>query len=234
MLWRQRRFLSGAVPTLASGHAPGDYVRHAQGLRQMTVLLQAGEQPFRILRRDAAALHVEPGHRFHGAGRLDQAPFAGSARHPLQQGVAYRLKVGQVARNHQHRQSRGLVQPLQIDHIESRESDALQQDGLKLVEIFAAGKAVNQPLRGIGPVAPDPGRDHTVQSFAGKDRAHHQHVAPVAAIEWGIVEAHYMRDTPPAETGIPLGAGLSIEMIWHSLWLRAAHRSSLKQEQTEL
>ena len=35
MRWRQRRFLSGAVPTLASGHAPGDNVRHAQGLRQI-------------------------------------------------------------------------------------------------------------------------------------------------------------------------------------------------------
>lgn len=217
MRWRQRRFLSGAVPALASGYAPGDHVRHAQGLRQMAVLLQAGEQPCRILRCDAAALHVEPGHRLNGAGCLDQAPFAGAAWHPLQQGLADRLKVGQVARNHQHRQSRGLVQPLQINHIEPRESDALQQDGPKLVEIFAAGEAIDQPLRGIGPVAPDPGRDHTVESFSGKDRTHHQHVAPVIVIEGGIVEAHHMGDTPPAAASLLLGAGLSIGRIWHSL-----------------
>lgn len=193
------------MPALAGGHAPGDHVRHAQGFRQLAVLLQAGEQPCRILRCDAAALHVERGHRLHRTGRLDQAPFAGTTWHLLQQGLAYRRQVGPVTRHHQHRQSRGFVQPLQIDHIEPGKCDALQQDSLQLIEIFAAGKAIDQPLRRIGPVAPDLGRDHTVQSIAGKDRAHHQYVAPMAALERRIVEAHHMGDAPSAAAGLRLG-----------------------------
>ena len=138
----------------------------------------------------------------------------------LQQGLAYRLQVGPVTRDHQHRQSRGFVQPLQIDHIEPGKRDALQQDGLQLIEIFAAGDAVDQPLRRIGPVAPDLGRDHTVQPIAGKHRAHHQHVAPMAALERRIVEAHYMGDTPSAAAGLRLdglGAGSLIGRNCHGL-----------------
>jgi len=53
----------------------------------------------------------------------------------------------------QNRQCRGVVQPLQIDHIETGKCDALQQDGLQTIEIFAAGDAVDQPLCGISIIA---------------------------------------------------------------------------------
>jgi len=97
------------------------------------------------------------------------------------------------------------MQGVEIDNVEACKRDALQEHELQVRAKPRAVDEFRQHARRVRTVAPNhPGED-ALQLPPGVDRAHDQHIAAMAALERGVIEADDVGE-PPGRSPRPQGA----------------------------
>jgi len=183
---------SDPLPRRQRGQPARDQVRGAQGLGDAAVYRETPHQYLRPGEVDPRALDVDPRHRLRGSGPLHQTPLARPARHGTEQGLPHGIPIRPVPRHHEHRQPEPPVQRVDVDHVEARERDALQQHGLQVVPEPACLDQPGDGPGGIGPVPAHPSAQHAVEPQIGEHGADQVHVAPVSGEEGAVVETDHV------------------------------------------
>lgn len=123
-----------------------------------------------------------------GPARFDQSPLAHAATDVIEKRPPDRLEVGRPAQHNEHGHAERRVQRRQIDHVEARERDALQQHGVDLREEARTPDDRLENARRVRPVAPQLARQHAVQPAAGEHGADDEDVTTMLAVERRVVE----------------------------------------------
>jgi len=180
------------VPALAGGDTSGHQMGDTQGFRHTAVHGEALDQVLCIPQLQTRPLHVHAGSCFHGPGALDDAPFAPAARHMVEQGVLDLCQTRRPPGDDEYWQTGFTVYRLDIHYVETRESDALQQDGMQL---GGEARSCHQPHNDIGrvaAVAADFAAQYALEPCAGENGAYDQYISPVPPVKRSIVKAHHM------------------------------------------
>ena len=85
-----------------------------------------------LAKQKPSALDKKPFQEFHRAGPLDHSPFARSSGYLIEQRASDRAQVRTAARDDEHRNAKGLMQPVEIDHVETGNGDTLQKHRMEL------------------------------------------------------------------------------------------------------
>lgn len=153
---------SRAVHALAPRYATGDDVGGAQRLRQSAVESVRPDQCFRLRYRQTGTLNVNPSDRLHRSGPFDEPPLPSSTPNMTEQSVTDFFEIRKISGNDDHGTVQNLMQPVYVDDVESGESDALKQNGLKLRIKARAGDQSRQCRGRVRPISPHFSRQDAV------------------------------------------------------------------------
>jgi len=154
---------------------------------------EALDQRPRLVESDAGALHPYRSGTFHGPGGDHALPFAPPSRNVLEQRPAHGRHVRRAARYRNYRNSQAFVQRLQIDDIEARKRDALQQHRPELRCKARSLHHVGHHARGVCTVTAHPRTEHAFEARAREHRADDENVTAVPGVEGGVVNSDDVR-----------------------------------------
>lgn len=187
---------SHAVSALAKDDSAGDQMRGPQRFRDPARDRESLYERFSIAKRKACALDKKPLEGFHRTGLFNQAPLARSSGDMVEERTPDRAQVRMAARDHDHRNAKRIMEPVEIDHVETRNSDPLQEHRMELgIEARTPNQAGEHPGRVVA-VPPYFSADDPNQRLSRVDRTHDEHVAPMSLAEGGIIEADDMGEKP--------------------------------------
>src|SRR5919197_1755439 len=123
---------SHAVSALAQGDSTGDQMCGPQWFRDPARDREPLYERFSLAQRKACTLDKKPLEGFHRAGLFDQAPLARSSGDMVEECTPDCAQVRTAARDHNHRNAKRIMEPVEIDHIETRNRDPLQEHRMEL------------------------------------------------------------------------------------------------------
>ena len=187
---------SHAVSALAKDDSTGDQMRGPQRFRDAARDRESLYERFSLAKRKACALDKKPLEGFHRAGLFNQTPLARSPRDMVEERTPDRAQVRTAARNHNHWNAKRIMEPVEIDHIETSNSDPLQKHRMELgIEARTPDQSGEHSGR-ICTVPPHFPADDPNQRLGRVDRTHDEHVAPMSLAERGVIEVDDMGEKP--------------------------------------
>jgi hypothetical protein len=167
-------------------------VRQPQRLGQLAVRPRGPQQRRGVGQLEPRALDPHALARLHRPGSLDQRPLPRPAAHAPEQRRLDRRHPRRLAGDHQHRQPERRVQCMNVDHVEPRDRDPLQQHRLHVPRERRALQQPRDPPRRVDSVAADLADDHAVEPRLRAHRPDQRDVPAVLADEWRVVEADHV------------------------------------------
>ncbi len=201
--------LSHSPATSPGDHAPGDEVSEAQRFGDVPVQSRRCNQSCSRFEGQPRALHeqalrraAKPGtsraaelERFDVSRALDEPPLARrtadartSVRSVAEERAFDGVEVGRAPHHDQHGDAERRVERVDVDHVEARDGDALQEDGPDVSAELALIDEVDHAPGRIDAVPAYAAAHDAVEPRPGADGADEQHAAPVSSLERPVVE----------------------------------------------
>ncbi len=117
--------LLGAMCALAERDPGGDQMRASQRFGDVAVDRESMNEPLGLAERKPLALNKKPREGFHRPSPLDQAPLVHSSRDPLEERTPDGIQVRTPSCDHEHRNAQRIMEPVEIDHVETGNGDPL-------------------------------------------------------------------------------------------------------------
>jgi len=170
------------------GDATGDQVREPQRLRNCAMNGQLSNGIDGLVHRNSLELqpYARAGHR--GAGPFDQSPLTASAGYMMEQGVAYRVQIRFVPRDHDNGEAETFAQGVDVNDIETGNRDPLEQDQLDVLAKAAGLDGGGDLVGRVDSVAAHAGAQHTVEPVTTTNGADQVHIPPVVRPKGTVVE----------------------------------------------
>lgn len=179
---------SGAMPALPIRQRSCDQMGRTQRLGQARVDRERVDERDRGFPRQANVLQIHLPVLASRPELLDQLPLASTTADGAEQRTLYAVEIGLSPTHGDHWQVQALAQRREIDNVETRERNPLEQHGLEARKETRAHDQIADVPRRVDAIASNLASNHAFEPGAIEDSTDDGHVTTVRALERRVVE----------------------------------------------